>query len=135
MKKYRTILLATSLLALATNAQAVAPNDFVREAVDLLAERLDGRKDELTEDSEALYDLIDEILLPRFDRRFAAGQVLARHWRTASAEQKDRFVTAFYTTLLQRYADGVLEFENDKVEILPFRVLERTAERSINPRP
>ena len=30
-------------------------------------------------------------------------------------------MTAFYTTLLQRYADGVLEFENDKVEILPFR--------------
>ncbi|NIL93166.1 MAG: ABC transporter substrate-binding protein, partial [Woeseiaceae bacterium] len=55
------------------------------------------------------------------DRRFAAGQVLARHWRGANKEQRDRFVEAFYRTLIHRYADGVLEFEFDRVEILPFR--------------
>lgn len=116
------LLLAGALLtAGAASAQAMTPNEFIQEAVDLVAEKLDGRKEELANDSESLYAVVDEILLPRFDRRFAAGQVLARHWRTASAEQKDRFVSAFYTTLLQRYADGILEFENDSVEILPFR--------------
>lgn len=107
---------------LATNdAYAVTPNEFVEDAVAVLAERLDGRNDELTNDRDALYVLIDEILLPRFDRRFAAGQVLAKHWRTASEEQRDRFVAAFYTTLLQRYADGILEFQNERVQVLPFR--------------
>lgn len=109
------------VLLLPTFAQAADPNQFVEEAVRVLAESLDGRRDELTADRQSLYALIDEILLPRFDRRFAAGQVLARHWRTASAEQRDRFVEAFYTTLLHRYADGVLEFELDRVQILPFR--------------
>jgi len=115
-----TIVIAAVLLGPAS-VLATTPNDFVREAVDLLAERVDGRKDELAADSDALYALIDEILLPRFNRRFAAGQVLAKHWRTATPEQKDRFVDAFYTTLLHRYADGILEFENDRVEIMPFR--------------
>ncbi len=115
------LLVAGALMSLSYDAGAATPNEFVAEAVGELATKLDGRKEELAADSEVLYALIDEILLPRFDRRFAAGQVLARHWRTASSEQKDRFVAAFYTTLLHRYADGVLEFENDRVEILPFR--------------
>lgn len=105
----------------APRVYAATPNEFVQEAVDLLAQQLDGRKEELAENTDALYALIDEILLPRFDRRFAAGQVLAKHWRQASAPQKDRFVDAFYTTLLHRYADGVLEFEYDRVDVLPFR--------------
>jgi phospholipid transport system substrate-binding protein len=102
-------------------AQATSPNEFIEEAVGLLEVQLDGRREDLANDKEALYALIDEILLPRFDRRFAAGQVLARHWRTASDEQRDRFVDAFYTPLLHRYAEGLLEFSNVGVEILPFR--------------
>jgi phospholipid transport system substrate-binding protein len=47
--------------------------------------------------------------------------VLAKHWRTASAEQRTRFIDAFYSTLVRRYADGVLEFEHDRVKVLPFR--------------
>ena len=60
-------------------------------------------------------------MLPRFDREFAAGAVLGKHWRTASAEQKNRFVTAFYETLLHRYAEGVVEFDMSRVEVLPYR--------------
>ena len=65
--------------------------------------------------------LIDDLLLPRFDRRMAAQQVLARNWRTASEEQRKRFINAFYTILVQRYADGVLDFEPDRIKVLPFR--------------
>ena len=114
-------MVAAHLALSSVSAQAMTPNEFIEEAVDLLTERLDGRKDELAEDNEALYALIDDILLPRFDRRFAAGQVLAKHWRRADAEQKNRFVDAFYTTLLHRYAEGVLEFESERVEVLPYR--------------
>lgn len=120
-RRITAILLSAGLAIGSANALATTPNEFIQEAVDLLAEKVDGRKDELAADTAALYALIDEILLPRFDRRFAAGQVLAKHWRTATSEQKDRFVDAFYTTLLHRYADGILEFENDRVEIMPFR--------------
>ena len=115
------LLAAVAVATASIDARGATPNEFVEETVTLLAERLEGRKDELAADSEELYALIDDILLPRFDRRFAAGQVLAKHWRTASAEQKERFVEAFYTTLLHRYAEGVLEFDNDRVRILPFR--------------
>ena len=121
MKLIQATVASLALLLYAAGAQATSPNEFVKEAVDLVAEKVNGRKDELAADSAALYAVVNDILLPRFDRRFAAGQVLARHWRKATPEQKDRFVDAFYTSLLHRYADGILEFENDRVEILPFR--------------
>ncbi len=119
MRQLLTVVLATMLLA--TSAYANAPNAVIEESIALLTEKLDGRKEELAADRAALYALIDEILLPRFDRRFAAQMALAKHWRTASDEQRSRFIEAFYRALLRRYADGILEFDPDRVTVLPYR--------------
>lgn len=117
--KHFALTLALGLLSFAAAAQD--PNTVVQEAADLLAQKLEGRKEELTADREKLYALIDEILLPRFDRRYAAQLVLAKHWRTAGPEQRERFIDAFYASLLQKYADGVLDYDQSRIEILPFR--------------
>ena len=121
MKGFTTFLAIACLALLAAPAQAESPDEFVTDAVNVLAESLDGRRSELRDDQEALYALIDDLLLPRFDRKTAAQQVLARHWRSASAEQRTRFIEAFYTILVNRYADGVLDFEPDRIKVLPFR--------------
>ncbi len=97
------------------------PNAVVESAVAELSQKIDGRKDELAANRAELYAMIDEILLPRFDRKFAAQVVLAKHWRTAGESQRERFIEAFYQALLRRYADGILEFEQDMVTVLPFR--------------
>lgn len=119
MKQLMTVILTCIILAASANASS--PNTLIEESIALLTERLDGRKEELAADRDALYALIDEILLPRFDRKFAAQLVLAKHWRGASDEQKIRFTEAFYQALVRRYADGVLEFDPDKITVLPYR--------------
>ena len=116
----RTILVAI-LGLFALNAAAQSPNEVVSSAADLLDQALKDRKAELSADKEALYALIDEILEPRFDRKYAAQQVLGKHWRSADAEQRERFVEAFYNSLLRKYSEGVLEFDQSRIEILPFR--------------
>jgi phospholipid transport system substrate-binding protein len=117
------IVLFAVLLAFGGAAAAAddSPNAVIEESVTLLAEKLDGRKDELAEDRDALYQIIDDIMLPRFDRRFAAQVVLAQHWRTASEEQQTRFIEAFYKALVRKYADGILEFNPDMITVLPYR--------------
>lgn len=118
----KTTVLVAALVAFGTaTAEANAPSQVIEEAVELLTEGLNTRRDELAADDAALRNFIDGILLPRFDREFAAGAVLGKHWRTASPDQKKRFITAFYETLLQRYAEGVVEFDMSRVEILPYR--------------
>lgn len=102
-------------------AVAESPNAVIDSAVAQLSERLHGRKEELAADRKALYKLIDEILLPRFDRKFAAQVVLAKHWRSAGAQQRTRFIEAYYQALVRKYADGVLEFDPDRIEVLPHR--------------
>lgn len=102
-------------------AQDESPAAVIESAVNLLAEKMDGRHDELAADRAALYALIDKILLPRFDRKFAAQLVMAKHWRVADEAQRERFIEAFYQALLRRYANGVLEFDQERVTVLPFR--------------
>ena len=102
MRRLKVTALAATAIAFATSVAAAPPNTVIDESVALLVEKLDGRKEELAADRKALYALIDEILLPRFDRRFAAQLVLAKHWRTASDEQKTRFIEAFYQARVQR---------------------------------
>ena len=121
MKRLATAILLLTSMAFTMGVAAASPNAVIEESVALLTERLDGRREELAADRKALYALIDEILLPRFDRRFAAQIVLAKHWRTANDEQKSRFIEAFYQAMLRRYANGILEFDPDRITVLPYR--------------
>jgi phospholipid transport system substrate-binding protein len=118
---WKDLLLILFACLLSLNAQAESPNPVIEEAAKLLDEAVKGRRDELAADKEVLYVLIDEILLPRFDRKYAAQLVLARHWRTASDEERDQFINAFYQHLMQRYAEAVLEFDMERLEVLPYR--------------
>lgn len=102
-------------------AMAQSPNDVVQAAADELETQLEGRKDEFSEDRDALYAMIDQILLPRFDRKYAAQLVLGRHWRNANEDERSEFIEVFYSSLVRKYSDGALEFDQGSLEILPFR--------------
>ena len=113
------------IIAFAAAAAGLAadesPNVVIETATAELSSKLAGRKDELAANPEELRVVIDSILLPRFDRKYAAQLVLGKHWRDASADQRERFIEAFYDAMVSKYADGVLEYEQDRVEVLPFR--------------
>lgn len=113
--------LAVLCLLLPVMANAQSPNSVVEDAVEILDTALTERRDELEASDAALYALVDEILLPRFDRRYAAQLALGKHWRSASTEQRDSFVNEFYGSLLKRYADGLLNFDQRNIEVLPYR--------------
>ncbi len=117
----KRIILASIIGLMTCGAMAESPNDVVQAAADALEVALEGRKDELAKDPDALYAMVDDILLPIFDRRYAAQLVLGKHWRNASDDERGDFVDAFYGSLLRKYSDGVLQFNQSSLEILPFR--------------
>ncbi len=92
MKTFVLALVLASLSFTPALAQDASPVAVIEGAVGLLAEKMAGRQDELASDRDSLYSLIDEILLPRFDRKFAAQMVLAKHWRVADEAQRERFI-------------------------------------------
>lgn len=95
------------------------PHEIIESAANSIAAELKGRKDYLSENREELYTLIDEILVPHFDMRYAGRLVLGNHWKAATAEQRDRFIDTFYKFLMQSYANGVLRFEEDAITVYP----------------
>jgi len=116
-------LLATTLLTAGLAVQAAAPPDprqLVQATVDEISTALDGRRQELENNLPELYEIIDEILLPKFDTRAAAQRVLGRYnWTEATPEQRERFIQAFYTFMLRSYAKGLLNFDESGLRILP----------------
>jgi phospholipid transport system substrate-binding protein len=131
INRYRlAAVFAAMLLAVGVAANPGSPDAVIEGAVTELTEKLSGRKEELAEDRDALYAMINDILLPRFDRKLAAQLVLAKHWRTANDEQRERFINAFYNSLLRKYADGLLEFDEDRIEVIEFRG-DTSAKRSL----
>ena len=117
----RGLWVAGLVLVGTTGMAQESPVDVVTSAADELSTALRERRGELEANRAELYALINEILDPRFDRRYAAQLVLAKAWRSANDEQRTAFIDAFYQTLMRKYADGVLQFDEDRLRVLPFR--------------
>jgi len=117
----RRFLWALVVAAIAATAAAAAnsPYSIIKETAAELASRIDDQRSDVESDPELLYGVISEVLMPRFDTRYAGYLVLGKeNWRSASDEQRDRFIAAFYGFLLRSYADALLEFDQDQITVI-----------------
>jgi phospholipid transport system substrate-binding protein len=85
----------------AASSSAEQPSDIVQTAAQGILKDLEANRDAYRKDPSKIATLVDKYLLPHFDTEYAARLVLAQYWRTATPEQKKRFVDAFYHSLLQ----------------------------------
>jgi phospholipid transport system substrate-binding protein len=106
-------------------ADAPAAQPGPQELMDSVAKRmfeaLDSNRAAIKKDPEKAYPLVDTILLPHFDTEYAAQLVLAQNWRTATPDQRKRFVDALYRALLKTYGGAIADFTADRLTMLPFR--------------
>jgi phospholipid transport system substrate-binding protein len=101
---------------------ASGPSQLIESSANILLAGIDARRAEFRKDPSGLYKLVGETLLPNFDTPYAAQRVLGVHWRNASPEQKDRFVKAFYESLLYTYGDAMIDFTGDRLKVFPTKV-------------
>ncbi len=114
------VLLAGTALA-AEGAGELGPHELVTKVAQETLADLDANRAEYKKDPAKVREVVDKNMLPHFDTRYAAQLVLAKHWRTATPEQRERFIQAFYQTLLQNYGEALVEFTPDRLKILPFK--------------
>jgi phospholipid transport system substrate-binding protein len=105
------------------------PSQLIESSANILLAGIDEHRDEWRKNPEGLYKLVGETLLPNFDTAYAAQLVLGPHWRKASAEQRKRFVDAFYDSLLYTYGDAMVDFTANRLKVFPTRV-DASAERA-----
>ncbi len=109
--------LPAMIVAFGLSADELTPREVVEETASGLQAKLQGKQEFYAENLDQLYAVINAILLPNFDVRLAGRMVLGKHWGSATGEQRDRFIDAFYTFLIKTYAKGMLEFDQDGLMI------------------
>jgi len=106
--------------ASASASQGQGPEQIVQTISDDLGKAIEGHQAELKNDHEKLIAVIDDTFLPHFDIDYASILVLGQNASKATPEQRERFAKAFYTSLTNRYADGLLNYTKGRVKVLPF---------------
>jgi phospholipid transport system substrate-binding protein len=142
--RYTTVVLASVWLAcgLANASQAQTPpaanaasgegpSEVVQNAAQGMLGDLDKDRDAYRRDPSKVAQVVDKYLLPHFDTEFSARLVLGAHWRTATPEQRKRFVDAFYHSLLTNYGSALVDFTADRLKIFPTKADADTARATV----
>lgn len=114
------LLLLCLCLPLAGQA-AIGPQELVQQTTAQTLSRLQSEQAALQKNPDGIYDLVKEIISPHFDFIRISAWVLGKHWRTASKEQKLRFVRAFRTLLIRTYGVALLDYTDQEIRYLPMR--------------
>jgi phospholipid transport system substrate-binding protein len=125
MKK--TLLIVLMMLLSAGQASAYAtdasdPVSIIESATGHILEMLENRREEFTENPELLRTVVREDLMPLIDLDYSARLILGRSGRDVSPEQLRAFSEAMSNLLINRYADGLLQFRsNEQFDVLPLK--------------
>jgi phospholipid transport system substrate-binding protein len=105
----------------AMSVNTLGPQETVENSAKKMLAELDANRAVYAKDPAKLDALVANVLLPNFDSEYSARLVLGQTWRTATEDQRKRFVDAFYHSLLHNYGAALLNFTADKFVVLPYK--------------
>jgi phospholipid transport system substrate-binding protein len=112
------VLAATGAQAQAPAAAAAeAPADVVETAAQNILKALDAERDAYRKDPAKREALMTQYLLPHLETERAAQLVLGQHWRSATPDQRKRFINAFYHSMLTNYGNAVSDFTASRLKV------------------
>ena len=111
---------APAAVGAAAPVDASDPGKLIESSAREMLAELDAHRSDYRKYPARIEALVGRVLLPHFDTEYAARMVLARHWTSATAQQRKRFVDAFYHSLLSNYGGALVDFTGDRLKVLPF---------------
>jgi len=118
-RSFALIVAALLMLSLTAQAEAnVAPDAMLQSLTKEIFTVLKREQATIHEQPTHLFDLVEEVLLPHVDMEVMSRYVLGRYWRTASAEQRQRFIEEFKNMLVRFYVSALLDDPKQLDELL-----------------
>ncbi len=93
--------------------------DVVASTQDEVLKQIISNREQYLADSELFFADIERLIGPHLDFKRIARRVMAKYYKGATAEQRDRFAEVFKGSLMQLYSKGLLEYENQRIVVLP----------------
>ena len=131
---FTVLLLTLGGLARATMIDPSNPLDLVRKTTEQVLDRIAQQRSELNTNPGRVYELVNELVLPRFDFEYMSQLVLGKYWARASVEQRSQFVIAFRELLVRTYATTLLNYADQTIEFLPLRVVDGATDVTVSTR-
>ena len=98
-----------------------SPEDMVKQTADQMLSKLREERQVIDQHPGRIYDLVNQIVLPHFDFEKMSSWVLGKYWRTATPDQRKRFVDEFRNLLVRTYAKSLSSYRDNKISYLPMR--------------
>jgi phospholipid transport system substrate-binding protein len=98
------------------------PTQLIQDVASSILKELDANRSAYVNNPNNVRALADKYLLPYFDTRYSAQLVLGKYWRTATEDQRTRFIKAFQDSMLQNYGNALVNFTANKLKVQPGRV-------------
>lgn len=102
------------------------PSQVIQSAVQQVLGALKGHRAQYRKNPAKAARLVDKYLLPHIDTHLAARLVLGRYWRTASPQQRQRFIDAFYHSMMVNYGGALADFQANMLKVYPTHVARGT---------
>lgn len=114
----KTLFKLFSVIAFVSGAAfAEAPDVKIKAVSDSLIGRLSAEKAAIKTNPALTQTIVKELVVPHFDARRMARQVLGKYRKTASEEQVERFTTEFASYLVRYYSKAFANYDGETIKI------------------
>lgn len=95
------------------------PVSVIKNTSDQLFSTLKAEKSTLQKNPSKVYEIVESILVPRFDFGTISQWVMGRSWRDATPQQRVEFTNEFKKLLINSYAGVLLDYTDETLKVLP----------------
>jgi len=122
-----TIFISNSFVVVADNISAHKHAERAHNNIILILQT----KNDLFEDDPNLFvQEISNAFSPIVDFKRIARNVMGKHYKASTASQRERFSEAFRTSLLNTYSKTLIEFKDEKINVLPPKNIDKSTNKA-----
>jgi phospholipid transport system substrate-binding protein len=119
-----SLVVMLSLAPLMTSAEEKTPQEVIEQTSSAVLAVLSNDAKEIQANPNKINELVDEIILPICDLERMGKYILAKHWKSASDDQREAFISEFKQMLIRNYGSHLAEYSASKVTVLSNKVNE-----------
>ncbi len=106
-------------LSVASAETLPPPEAAIQNVSESLKTLLQNNRERIKTDKAYVYQLANEVVAPHVDFNRLSGLALGKHWRRATAQQKQEFMRQFQRLLVRTYATAFREFGEWSLKFFP----------------
>ena len=118
-KQLKNIVLILMVFTFATSVWASDVDVAEKKVVDVtsnIVNLLQTNEAQYNSDTNALNAMVRREILPLIDFDAMSKLTLGQHWRTATPQQRERFINAFREMLVKSYAKSMLKYRGAEIK-------------------